>query len=288
MDWQRDLPTWPLNHLSRRILTGSHRWHVQETGSGNTVLLIHGAGASTHSWRDIVPTLAPHYHVVAMDLPGQGFTQSIRSRRRGLAAMTEDIQSLCTSQGWTPSVIVGHSAGAAIALQLGLALQRTGFDPPAIVGINAAVGRFDGLAGWLFPLLARFLAVNPLIPYVFTAAGQRSDLARRLIERTGSELEEDGIQLYARLIADQAHVSGTLQMMAQWDIDPLLRELGSLKSRCLLLCGANDCAVRPSVSKNIAKENAEFDMIELSNLGHLAHEEDPERTFAEILHWLNK
>jgi magnesium chelatase accessory protein len=288
MDWHRDLPTWPLHHLSRRIPIGPHRWHVQETGKGDTVLLIHGAGATTHSWRDVIPWLAPHYHVVTLDLPGQGFTQSIRSRSRGLAAMSEDILSLCAAQAWKPSIIIGHSAGAAIALHMGLALQDSKNGPAAIVGINAALGRFEGVAGWLFPLLAKFLALNPLTSYVFSSGGQSTKRARRLIERTGTVLTEEGIRLYARLISDPAHVNGTLQMMAQWDIDPLLKRLVELKSRSLLLCGENDRAVSPAVSKDAAREIATAKVIVQSGLGHLSHEESPKQTVLEIRRWLNE
>jgi magnesium chelatase accessory protein len=39
-----------------------------------TVLLLHGTGASTHSWRALAPLLARRCTVVALDLPGHGFT----------------------------------------------------------------------------------------------------------------------------------------------------------------------------------------------------------------------
>lgn len=39
-----------------------------------TLLLLHGFGASSHMFRDLMPQLARHYHVIAPDLPGFGQT----------------------------------------------------------------------------------------------------------------------------------------------------------------------------------------------------------------------
>ena len=39
------------------------------------LLLIHGTGAATHSWRGLMPLLARHHHIVAIDLPGHAFTE---------------------------------------------------------------------------------------------------------------------------------------------------------------------------------------------------------------------
>ena len=232
MDWAKDLQDWPLSSMSRRVTCRPHMWHVQETGAGPTVLLLHGAGASTHSWRDAIPILSETYHVVALDLPGHCFTRLGTRQRSGLRPVTEDIASLCGQEGWTPAAIVGHSAGAAVALSL--AGGRHLEPAPAVVGINPALAHFEGVAGWLFPLVAKALALNPLTATLFAAGGNSAARARRIIENTGSQLDEAGLAYYARLMSDRAHVDGTLAMMAQWDITPLLRRLPEIDIPCLL------------------------------------------------------
>ncbi len=288
MNWDRDLATWPLNHLSRRVVAGPNRWHVQETGQGETLLLIHGAGATTHSWRDVIPILAQTHRVIAFDLPGHGFTQGTRRGRSGLNAMTEDVAALCRAEGWNPVAVIGHSAGAAIALNLIRTTPQDQAVPRSVIGINAALDRFEGIAGWLFPLLAKVLALNPLTSYAFSSGRNSAARARRLIENTGSDLTEDGISYYARLIADRSHVEGTLQMMAQWNIDDLLDRIGDLNARCLFIAGENDIAIKPAVSQKAAAliVNAEF--VELADLGHLAHEENPDMVVAHIQRFLER
>ncbi|SLN57813.1 Sigma factor SigB regulation protein RsbQ [Roseovarius gaetbuli] len=247
MDWGRDLAAWPLNDVSRRIHHPPHHWHVQEMGSGPLALLIHGAGASTHSWRDIMPALARTHRVIALDLPGQGFTRAGARRRLGLAGMSEDITSLCLAQGWQPSLIIGHSAGAAVAVALAQNLAGPTGQPPDILRINAALGRFEGVADWLFPALVKLLALNPFTASRFTLGADKTTRARRLIEGTGSRISPEGLALYGRLIGDREHVDATFHMMAQWSLDGLLEALPGITA-CLLVTGAHDLAVPPETS----------------------------------------
>lgn len=278
MDRSRDLPTWPHSETSRFIRSGPHEWHVQAMGEGPTLLCLHGAGASTHTWRDLMPLLASRYHVIALDLPGQGFTRAGTLRRCGLDHMTEDIARLCTAEGWRPAALVGHSAGAAIALNL--ASRMPG--PPAVVTINAALGQFRGIASWLFPLLARLLSLNPLTARMFTFGGPNPARARRLIEGTGSRIDAAGLALYARLISDRHHVDATLRMMTQWQIERLLSRLAQISAPTLLIAAENDRAVPPDTSDRAAARLPNARVVHLPALGHLAHEEDPARIAALV------
>ncbi|WP_294622074.1 alpha/beta fold hydrolase BchO [uncultured Roseovarius sp.] len=275
MDWARDLPSWPNHETSKRLSIRPHEWHIQEMGTGPTLLLLHGAGASTHSWRDILPYLAKTHHVVALDLPGQGFTRAGSLRRCGLDPMAEDIATLCEAKAWNLRAIIGHSAGAAIALRLSETMPVP-TRPDIIFGLNPALGNFQGIAGWMFPIMAKFLALNPLTSYLFAGQAPHVGRTRRIIESTGSQLDDDGLMLYARLIADRDHVEATLQMMAQWQIDPLLGRLNRIETSCHFITGARDRAVPPETAQTAAASILNCRLTKFPGLGHLAHEEAPE------------
>ena len=279
MRWPVDAKDWPLTEHSRLVLHRPHRWHVQETGEGPTCLLIHGAGGATQSFRHLFPILAETHHVVAVDLPGQGFTQMGAQQRCGLDHMAEDLLSLSRHEGWRPTLIIGHSAGAAIALRM----WELGARPTeGIVGINAALGNFKGVAGWLFPMMAKALAVTPFSASVFAGTATRSSV-RNLIEGTGSKLDPEGLELYYRLASDRAHVDATLSMMAQWNLDGLLGRLGQITAPVHLISGLADRAVPPHVSQEAARKLPRALLTELAELGHLAHEEDAATIAAAIL-----
>jgi magnesium chelatase accessory protein len=243
-------------------------------GKGPQLLLIHGAGGATHSWRDIMPLLAQTHQVIAIDLPGQGFSQLGSPARCGLDAMAKDLASLINQEGWTPTAIIGHSAGAAIALRL----AELGVSPRGqIIGINAALANFEGIAGFLFPAVAKLLSLNPLTARIFTATSGNRAAVERLIASTGSNLDPIGLKLYETLISRRSHVDGTLAMMAHWKLDGLLERLPNIHHQTLFITGANDQAVSPSTSEAAALRMKSARVQQLSGLGHLAHEESPQR-----------
>ncbi len=279
MNWDDDLATWPMARWSRRVACRPHRWHVQEAGAGPVVLLLHGAGASTHTWRGILPPLAETARVVAVDLPGQGFSVAGSRQRLGLEAMATDLASLLAQERIAPDLVVGHSAGGAIALRLAQILPRP---PRGIIGINPALAEFDGLAGWLFPVLAKVLAMNPLTSLVFSRVASSEAQVRRLLANTGSRIDDAGVALFRRLVADRAHVEGTLGMMAQWRLDPVLAGLPGIEARTLFLTGANDKAVPPETSDRAAARMRDARVVRWPGLGHILHEEAPDAVLATI------
>ncbi|MFK7837166.1 MAG: alpha/beta fold hydrolase BchO [Sulfitobacter sp.] len=284
MEWAKYKNQWPHAAHSQFVLCKPHRWHIQDMGTGPLLLLLHGAGGATQSWRHLMPLLARDHRVVAIDLPGQGFTKSGAQQRMGLVPMAQDIATLCQDQGWVPQVIIGHSAGAAIALEM----ARHVSPAPPVIGINAALGNFKGLAGLLFPLMAKALAMTPWVARMFTASTSRPQSVTRLIEGTGSHLTEDDLQWYRALIGDTGHVDGTLAMMAQWDLNPLLRALPVHPSKTLLVAGERDKAVPPGTSRDVAAKMQNGQAITLPGLGHLAHEEDAKAVFDAITDFLKQ
>lgn len=279
MRWPEDARNWPLTQYSRMVLHRPHRWHVQEAGEGPLMLLIHGAGGATQSFRGLFPILAKTNRVIAIDLPGQGFTQMGAQQRCSLDHMSEDLRALCASQGWVPDVIIGHSAGAAIALRMWeLGLRPQG----GIVGINAALGNFKGVAGWLFPMMAKALAITPFSARLFASTTTRASV-RQLVQGTGSTLDDEGLELYYRLATDRAHVDATLSMMAQWSLVGLLGRLNEITCPVHLITAAGDKAVPPQVSADAVQRLPDARLTALRQWGHLVHEENPALIAQHIL-----
>jgi magnesium chelatase accessory protein len=278
MRWPQDADGWPLREMSRITPLPPHRWHVQQGGTGPDILLIHGAGGSTHGWRGVMPLLTPTARVTAIDLPGHGFTAS-PGARAGLRAMATDLAALIRHLDLRPSAVIAHSAGAAVALQMSL----DGTLPPQtrIIGLNPALAPFDGLAGWVFPIMARALALTPFSATLFARTATPASIAR-LITATGSTLDADGHRLYLRLAQDSGHVAGTLAMMAAWNLRPLLARLGDIRAPVTFLIAGNDRTVPPHVGQTAARRIPGARVIDLPGLGHLAAEESPDRLVAAI------
>jgi len=271
-DWDRDGRDWPNREASRFLRAGGNRWHVQVAGEGPVLLLLHGTGAATHSWRGLLPLLARRFTVIAPDLPGHGFTEMPQPDRLSLPGMARGVAQLLHALGSKPDLVAGHSAGAAIACRMVL---DQAIAPRAVIGLNAALLPFEGLAGQVFSPIARMLAQLPAVPWMVSwRAGDRS-MVERLLRDTGSSIDARGTELYARLVRRPGHVAAVLGMMARWELRPLLRDLRRLPVPLYLVVGGRDRTVRPSDARRIKADLPATRIVDIPDLGHLAHEERP-------------
>jgi len=271
--WSKDGADWPNRDFSTFVEAAGIRWHVQRMGEGPSLLLIHGTGAATHSWRGLLPLLAQRFSVVAPDLPGHGFTQSPPADRLSLPGMSADLGALLRKLEVRPEVAVGHSAGAAILARMCLAGRMS---PRLLVAVNGAFMPFGGAATHLFSPLAKLLVLNPLVPRVFAWQASHAGAVERLIANTGSTIDQEGVALYRKLVRNPVHVAAALRMMANWKLEPLLHDLPRLAPALVLMTAANDRSISPTVAQQVRAILPSAVIERLPGLGHLAHEEQPQ------------
>ncbi len=269
--WEREGASWPNREISRFVEAGRIRWHVQISGEGPPLLLLHGTGAASHSWRDLIPDLATDFQVVAPDLPGHGFTDTPTLSGLSLPGMAAGVSELLHTLDIRPALVVGHSAGAAILIRMALDGR---ISPAAIISLNGALLPFGGDANPVASSLAKVLFLNPFAPRLFAWTFATRD-AERLIERAGSSIEARGLELYRRLASRPSHVGAALGMMANWDLVGLNADLPQLKAPLLLVVGSNDRAISPDDAARVLRLVPNARIAALDGLGHLAHEEDP-------------
>lgn len=257
-----------------KVEAGGLRWHVNvATGPGTRLLLVHGTGASVHSWDRLIAALPAHFAPLAMDLPGHGGTSAPRPDQLTLPGMAAALGELLRVAGATPEIAVGHSAGAALLVRMALDGLIA---PRAIVAVNGAFMPFGGPLASLFSPMAKMLYTQGWLPRLFAHRAGDRRVVRRMIEGTGSHLDEEGVAAYQRLVQRPAHSAAALGMMAHWDLQPLARELPRLDIPLHLLVGERDVAVPPSQARHVASICPAARVTRLSNVGHLAHEEDPQ------------
>lgn len=278
LKWDVEGRDWPHRAHSRFVQAAGLRWHVQVAGEGPTFLLLHGTGAASHSFSPLLPLLAKHARVIVPDLPGHGFTGA-GSGRHTLPGMARALSELCKTLGSVPDVIIGHSAGAAIALRMVL----DGASPAQVIAVNGALTPFRGLAALLFPAMARALALNPLTPLVASRGLSDPTTIARILSSSGGESYSKMAGFYQTLVASPAHVDGALKMMARWDLAPLERALGRISVPVTLLYGSADKAVPMGETQWAASAIPQSEDIVFEGLGHLMHETNPEEIAKVIL-----
>lgn len=93
------------------------RVHYLEQGEGEPLLLIHSIGQSIYTWRDLMPLLAQHYRVIAVDLPGFGHSDRPASLNYSMDEMASCIFLIMDVLNLPTTHIMGVTVGGLYVLQ---------------------------------------------------------------------------------------------------------------------------------------------------------------------------
>jgi len=263
--------SWPNREASHFVEAGGQRWHVQVFGSGPPLLLVHGTGAATHSWRDLAPRLASRFTVIAPDLPGHGFTTGPRSDQLTVDGIADELRLLLLALDVKPVLGVGHAAGMAILLRLALDA-----DPKysALVGNNAALTPPRRQMWTLLAPAARVGSRSGFVDGLGTRLASGS-LEESLLRSTGSAISVEQASLYGALMRSRRHMGAVSTLFANWDATAVQKDLKRLATPVTLAVALHDPWVPPRTADRLASHFPNARIVEIGDCGHLAHEERP-------------
>jgi magnesium chelatase accessory protein len=145
--------------------------------------------------------------------------------------------------------------------------------PDLFVSINGAFFPFEGLAGHIFPMLARMIHLNPLAGRLFAWTSNRASIGA-LITDMGSKIDPHGLDLYTRLLTTPEHCSAAIQMVSNWDLTRMPEDLRRITVPTLLIVGDNDRYIRPQNGERVVRLLPHAKVVRFPG-GHIVHEEDP-------------
>ncbi len=120
------------------------RVHYWERGEGPTVVLIHGASGNLRDWTfRVAPMLAEHFHVIAVDRPGFGYSDRPDIDGWDPAVQARVLQKAMAGIGVERPVVVGHSWGGAVAMAWALDFPR---ETAGVVPVSGVTIPFGGVA----------------------------------------------------------------------------------------------------------------------------------------------
>jgi len=94
--------------------------HCRDQGSGPAIVLVHGIGADHTMWNAVIPLLGDRFRLLAPDLRGHGRSVASEGADYGLEDLEADLVGLLDEKRIDSAHFVGMSAGAQLALRLGL------------------------------------------------------------------------------------------------------------------------------------------------------------------------
>ena len=262
---------WPNLKWSSFVEAAGLRWHVQRAGHGSTIVLVHGTAGATHTWRHLMPLLTTWADVIAFDLPGHGFTTGAATDQLSLSGMTAAVNQLLRVLDVRPRIGVGHSAGAAVLLQLVSSHEVT---PQSIIGINSALVSSNALGQMLLPL-SRAVFDADLPRAAIAALLENGVLARALLRSTGTPLDPAQEARYVAMLTDQARVGAVLQMMSRWDLPALQSTFPRLRIPVTLVHSRNEPWVDFNQLMDATRAMPQRTVVDLAPAGHLIPDEKP-------------
>ena len=278
-DQSPDIPAdWPNVAFSRVVNAAGLRWHVQRAGRGPTVVLIHGTAGATFTWRDVLPRLIDVADVIAFDLPGHGLTTGATTAQLSLAGMASAVAALLRALDVRPAIGVGHSAGAAVLLQLASSHEVT---PQSIIGVNSALVSINALGQLLQPVSRAVFDVEP-VRATLAALLRGGTIARTLLRSTGTVLDPVQEARYVSMLTDERRVGAVLQMMARWDLPALQATLPRIALPVTLVHSRNEPWVPFDELMHATRALPMRSVIDVTPAGHLIPDEKP-RELAEII-----
>lgn len=98
-----------------KVTVGDEKWIYNISGKGETLILLHGFGGSKEVWNPIMPYLAEHFTVIAVDIPGFGDSVKDPNKSYTVANQTARLRQFVKHLGLTNIHLAGNSMGGAIA-----------------------------------------------------------------------------------------------------------------------------------------------------------------------------
>ena len=260
-------------------------------GTANTpplFVLLHGFGASSFSWRDVVDPLSRLGHVVAYDRTGFGFSERPTSwegeNPYGSVTQCEVLAELIGRyrSGNSDVVLVGHSAGGTLALDCVIheevpASHLVLIAPAALTGSGPGAIRLVRFV----PPLDR---LGPLLVQGISESGNQL-LFDSVVDK--SILTDDVLAGYRAPLEVALWERGLWEFTLSPRREVTEGSLAGVSLPTLVITGDLDGIVPPEDSRIIADALPDASFVVFEGVGHLPQEEDPGRTLDEIRRFLS-
>jgi pimeloyl-ACP methyl ester carboxylesterase len=259
--------------------------HYKEMGMGDPpILLLHGFGASSFSWREVMQPLAKSGRVVAYDRPAFGLTsRPLPGDWEGespysLTFQTDLVPALMDKFGIQKAILVGNSAGGTVSLAAALKYPER---VRGLVLVDAAIytSGSRGNLQWLYQVPQ----VNRLGPlFVRSLAGEQGSQIITQAWHDPSKITPEIEAGYRKpLLADNWD-------KALWEFTRASRSSGlearlkELQVPVLVVTGDDDRIVPTAQSLRLATEIPNARLVVFSACGHVPQEECPQNFLEAI------
>jgi pimeloyl-ACP methyl ester carboxylesterase len=258
------------------------RLHVRDSGRKDApaVLLMHGFGASLHTWEPWAQMLAADFRVIRFDLPGAGLTGVDPTSDYTDARSLEVVLALMDKLGVARASVVGNSIGGRIAWKL--AAQHPGrVDKLVLISPDG----FES-AGFEYGKQTHLPVMFRLMRYALPKPVLRMTLASAYGNR--DVLTDEQVTRYHDLMLAPGVREASIARLEQTLLEPPEPWLRQIRVPTLLLWGAKDAIIPVANAADYQKSLPQSTLVVLPGLGHVPHEEAPAVSLPVVREFLSR
>jgi pimeloyl-ACP methyl ester carboxylesterase len=258
----------------------------EESGSGRPLLLIHGFGASTFTWRHIAPDLARDHRVIAVDLKGFGQSDKPFDSRYSVYDQAELLIQLIEGKDLRDLTLVGHSYGGGIALML--ALEADG----RLRGRISRLVLLDSIAyPQNIPVFFRMLDVPVVSQFGIRMVppSVQTRLALKIAYFDDSKITAEEVEAYAaplKTAAGKHAIIHSARQIVPEDIETLSERYRTIGLPTLIMWCDHDRIVPLEVGIKLRRTLPNSSLKLVEDCGHMPQEEQPESTLRLLKEFL--
>jgi pimeloyl-ACP methyl ester carboxylesterase len=256
-----------------------------EKGEGNPLVFVHGIPTSSFLWRDMIEKLSAHGRVIALDLPGFGFSDPPPNGDYSISNYAGIFEAFLEALSIERATLVCHDYGGPIALTYAL---RNPEKYDRLIILDTFL--HTNIPPW--PLSMKIARIRPFGEIIMRFWGQ--DIARWGLEggvMDKSRISDGIVQRYYMPDGNSGKMNktmlGTLRVDYMEDLKFIEKNLKTIEKPTLILWGENDMFLPLSLGKQIHRDIAGSKMEILPNCGHFIQEDQPDRATEIIVEFLN-
>lgn len=255
--------------------------YAEETGEGPPLLLLHGLGASTFTWRRIVPKLARSHRVIALDLRGFGRSDKPFDQRYSAADQAALVAAFIRKRNLYGVILIGHSFGGNVALHTALDLEHEPGRIARLVVMDAPALPQDFGEG-------SGLLLTPGLPYVAMTLVPPEFMARlllRAVSAPGRRVPESDIRGYAAPYYDLGSrhaLIATAQSIVQSSKRGMGKPYSAIHQPTLIIWCRRDRIVPLKTGKKLRRLLPHARLKILNRCNHLPQDEVPQTLLATL------
>lgn len=243
--------------------------HYLDRGTGAAVILVHGFGGHTFSFREIMPALSADYRVVAVDLMGFGYSERPQDADYSLTAQAQRVIALMDYLKIDRAAALGHSMGGEVVMRM------AAMAPDRIARLVLA----GSVSGDRVPTLP----VSPLIkPFLPATARLTSRLTLRRTVYDPAHLTPEMREGYLAPARIKGSMNGLYQILRDGRKDKKI-DYSKISQPTLVLWAAGERIVPKIALSRIRKHLPHAEVVIVADAGHLLLEEQPQACITAIL-----